>query len=194
MESSCATSPNPPLLVIWELTQARGLACKYCWGSARRERDPGELSYEEARLLLRKIREFGTPLLILTGGDPLKRPDLFGLLKTSVAIGLGTTITPSATPLLTEEAVSRIQECGVAHMALSLDGACATDHDRFRQVTGSFDRTIAAMRHAAKIGLETQINTTRHNLATLDHIASLVGEEKAGCGAFSSWASPGGRN
>lgn len=130
---------------------------------------------------MRQIKEFGDPLLVFTGGDPLKRPDLYDLLRESVALGLRTTVTPSATPLLTEEAVSRIQDCGVSRMAVSLDGADAAAHDRFRQVAGSFDRTMAALRHAARIGLETQINTTvtRHNVATLDRLARVVGEEKA---------------
>ena len=90
-------------------------------------------------------------------------------------------MTPSATPLLSEEAVSRVKACGVSRMAVSLDGACAEQHDGFRQVAGSFDRTMAALRHAAGIGLETQINTTvtRHNLASLGGIAKLVEAEKA---------------
>ena len=170
-----------PFLVIWEVTQACDLACKHCRASARPGRDPRELSSEEAQRLLRQIREFGDPLLVFTGGDPLKRPDIFDLMKQSVALGLRTTITPSATPLLSEETVERIRDCGVSRMAVSLDGACAEDHDRFRQVAGSFEWTIAALRHAAKIGLETQINTTvtQHNFATLDRIAERVGAEQA---------------
>src|SRR5450759_1308552 len=121
-----------PFLVIWEVTQACDLACKHCRASAQPERDPRELNSGEALSLLRQIREFGDPLLVCTGGDPLKRPDIFDLMKQSVALGLRTTITPSATPLLSEETVERIQDCGVSRMAVSLDGACAEDHDRFR--------------------------------------------------------------
>jgi len=170
-----------PFLVIWEVTQACDLACQHCRASARPDRDPGELSYDEGLRLLGEIRAFGDPLLVFTGGDPLKRPDLFDLLKASVALGLRTTVTPSATPLLSEEAVSSIQACGVSRMAVSLDGCSAEEHDSFRQVAGSFDRTIDALRHAARIGLETQINTTvtRRNLASLPRIADLVGAERA---------------
>jgi AdoMet-dependent heme synthase len=170
-----------PFLVIWEVTQACDLACKHCRASARPARDPRELETGAALRLLRQIREFGDPLLVFTGGDPLKRPDLFDLMRESVALGLRTTVTPSATPLLTEDAVSRVKACGVSRMAVSLDGACAEQHDGFRQVAGSFDRTLAALRYAAGIGLETQINTTvtRHNLASLAGIAKLVGGEKA---------------
>ncbi|WP_321476641.1 TIGR04053 family radical SAM/SPASM domain-containing protein [uncultured Paludibaculum sp.] len=170
-----------PFLVIWEVTQACDLACKHCRASARPDRDPGELTFSEAQATLRQIKDFGDPLLVFTGGDPLKRPDLFELLRESVALGLRTTVTPSATPLLTDDAVSRIKDCGVSRMAVSLDGADAAAHDSFRQVSGSYDRTMAALRHAARIGLETQINTTvtRHNVESLDRIARVVGAEKA---------------
>lgn len=170
-----------PFLVIWEVTQACDLACKHCRASARPDRDPAELSLAEGRALLRQVKDFGDPLLVFTGGDPLKRPDLFELLRESVSLGLRTTVTPSATPLLTAEAVTRIRDCGVSRMAVSLDGADAAAHDNFRQVQGSFHRTLAALRQAARIGLETQINTTvtRHNVGTLRRIAELVGAEKA---------------
>ena len=170
-----------PFLVIWEVTQACDLACKHCRASACPDRDPGELTTAEGLRLLREVRGFGDPLLVFTGGDPLKRPDLFELLQASVELGLRTTVTPSATPLLSDQAVSRFQSCGVSRMAISLDGCCAAEHDSFRQVAGSFDRTMAALRHAANIGLETQINTTvtRHNLSSLPRIAELVGAERA---------------
>lgn len=170
-----------PFLVIWETTQACDLACRHCRASAIPSRHPAELDTAEARALLDRIKEFGDPLMVFTGGDPLKRPDVFELLAYSVKIGLRTTITPSATPLLSEDAVERIHACGVSRMAVSVDGPDAASHDDFRQVDGSFARTIAALRHAAKIGLETQINTTvtRWNMRRLDEIAALVEREGA---------------
>lgn len=119
--------------------------------------------------------------MVFTGGDPLKRPDLFSLLAESAGLGLRTTVTPSATPLLTDDAVTRIRDCGVSRMAVSLDGADADAHDSFRQVAGSYERTMGALRHAARIGLETQINTTvtRYNRDSLGRIAEVVGAEGA---------------
>ena len=76
--------------------------------------------------------------MIFTGGDPLKRPDIFELLSESVRLGLRTTITPSATPLLSREAIAAIQRTGVSRMAVSLDGADEISHDGFRGVHGSF--------------------------------------------------------
>lgn len=165
-----------PFLVIWETTQACDLACRHCRASAQPERNPLELTYDEGVALLNEIKGFGDPLVVFTGGDPLKRPDLFALLSASVNLGLRTTITPSATPLLNTRAVERIKEAGVARMALSLDGPDAETHDDFRQVEGSFERTLWALNDARQVGLETQINTTvsRRNLSKLGEMANLV--------------------
>jgi len=165
-----------PFLVIWETTQACDLACAHCRASAVECRHPLELSTEEAFGLLREVREFGDPLMVFTGGDPLKRDDIFDLLQYSVRLGLRTTITPSATPLLTASAIERFKTCGVARMAVSLDGHDKALHDGFRGVEGSFDRTISALDHARAVGLDTQINTTvtRRNLHVLREVAARV--------------------
>ncbi|MBA3972701.1 MAG: radical SAM/SPASM domain-containing protein [Candidatus Solibacter sp.] len=165
-----------PFLVIWETTQACDLACKHCRASAQPNRDAEELTTSEAKGLLRQVKRLGDPLMVFTGGDPLKRGDLFELLEYSVAIGLRTTVTPSATPLLTAGAVERIKDCGVARMAISIDGPDAQTHDDFRQVAGSFQTSIDALNAARASGLETQVNTTvtRGNMHRLGEIAALV--------------------
>ena len=167
-----------PFLVIWEVTQACDLACIHCRASAISCRHPQELSAEEGFALLRIIKSFGEPLMVFTGGDPLKRPDLRQLLRFSVSLGLRTTVTPSATPLLTEEAVRMIQSCGVSRMAISLDGPDAYSHDGFRRTPGSFATSLHALESARRIGLETQVNTTatRHNVNDLARIAEKVAE------------------
>ncbi len=165
-----------PFLVIWEVTQACDLACLHCRASAIACRNPLELATTEGFRLLEEIRTFGDPLMVFTGGDPLKRPDLFDLLRHSVSLGLRTTVTPSATPLLTAEAIQGFRDGGVARMAVSLDGPDAASHDGFRRVDGSFERTIFALEHARRVGLPTQINTTvtRHNFGRLEEIATLA--------------------
>lgn len=170
-----------PFLVIWEVTQSCDLACVHCRASAIPARHPLELTTGEGFRLLEQVRAFGDPLMVFTGGDPLKRPDLFDLLRYSVRLGLRTTVTPSATPLLTQAAVDRFLECGVARMALSLDGPDAASHDGFRRVPGSFAITLAALHRARAIGLPIQINTTvtRHNLHRLAEMADLVEAEGA---------------
>ena len=165
-----------PFLVIWEVTQACDLVCRHCRASAQPGRDPGELSTEEGIELLGQVKGFGDPLMVFTGGDPLKRPDLQTLLEASVALGLRTTVTPSATPLLTGEAITGFKRAGVARMAVSLDGPDAVTHDGFRGVDGSYARTLYALEEAKRVGLETQVNTTvtRHSRARRSEVAEIV--------------------
>ncbi|HUD98646.1 MAG TPA: TIGR04053 family radical SAM/SPASM domain-containing protein [Bryobacteraceae bacterium] len=165
-----------PMLVIWEVTQACDLACVHCRASAQSARHPQELNTAQGFELLDEIKSFGNPLLVFTGGDPLKRPDIYDLIRHSVRIGLRTNVTPSATPLLTEEAIDRFQECGVSRMAISLDGPDAKSHDEFRGVPGTFDRAMLALYHAKTIGLDTQFQTTvtRRNMARLPEMARIA--------------------
>jgi radical SAM protein len=167
-----------PLLVIWEVTQACDLACVHCRASAQPERHPNELTTGQGYRLLDEIRSFGEPLMVFTGGDPLKRPDLYDLIRYSVKIGLRTNVTPSATPLLTAEAIEEFQAAGIARMAISLDGPDAATHDDFRGIPGAFDRAMFALRHARDIGLDTQLQTTvtRRNMARLAEVAELAKE------------------
>ena len=170
-----------PLLVIWEVTQACDLTCVHCRANAQPERNPHELTTEEGYRLLEETKQFGNPLLVLTGGDPLKRPDLYDLARFSVQLGLRTNITPSATPLLTSEAIDEFKNSGISRMAISLDGPDAPTHDGFRRVDGTYDQAIFALRYAREIGLETQVQTTvtRRNLTKLAQIAEQVGEAQA---------------
>jgi radical SAM protein len=167
-----------PMLVIWEVTQACDLACVHCRASAQAERNPAELSTEQGYRLLDEIRSFGEPLMVFTGGDPLKRPDLYELIRYSVKIGLRTNVTPSATPLLTAEAIEGFRAAGIARMAISLDGPDAATHDEFRGIPGTFDRAMFALRHARDIGLDTQLQTTvtRRNMARLAEVAEIAKE------------------
>lgn len=170
-----------PLLVIWEVTQACDLSCVHCRASAMPERHPAELDTAEGFALLEEIKSFGNPLMVFTGGDPMKRPDLYDLIRYSVQLGLRTNVTPSATPLLTSEVIDEFQRLGVSRLALSLDGHDAVTHDGFRGVPGTFDSVMRALRHAQEIGLETQIQTTvtRRNKPHLGKIADLVRQVNA---------------
>lgn len=170
-----------PMLVIWEVTQACDLACVHCRASAQPERNPKELTTEQGYRLLDQIKSFGDPLMVFTGGDPLKRPDLYELIRYAVKIGLKTNVTPSATPLLTDDVIDRFQAAGVSRMAISVDGHDAASHDDFRGIPGTFDRAMAALRHAREIGLDTQFQTTvtRRNMHHLPEIAEIVREMRS---------------
>jgi AdoMet-dependent heme synthase len=165
-----------PFLAIWEVTQACDLACVHCRASAQPDRHPMELSTAEGKLLIDQIAQMQVPVFVLTGGDPLKRPDLFELIGHARAKGVHVSLTPSATPLLTRETIVRLQQSGLARLAVSMDGATAATHDAFRGMSGSFERTLNAIRWANEIGLPVQINTTfsRRNVADIDAIVALM--------------------
>lgn len=150
-----------PQRVYWEVTRACGLACRHCRAEASPQADPGELTPEEGRALLGRLAEFGDPKpkVVLTGGDPLERADLFALIAHARSLGLGVSVSPSATPKLTTEVVFRLANAGVEAISLSLDGATAARHDDLRGVDGCFGRTLAAARAAANARLPVQINT-----------------------------------
>jgi len=165
-----------PFIVIWEVTQACDLACLHCRASAQPSRNPFELSTEEGKRLIDDIAAMQVPVFVITGGDPLKRPDIYDLVEYASQKGVRTSLTPSATPLITREAILELQKRGLARLAISLDGPSAEIHDAFRRVPGSYDWTLKAVRWARQIGLPVQINTTitRHNLKYMDQMIALL--------------------
>ncbi|MDA0710298.1 MAG: TIGR04053 family radical SAM/SPASM domain-containing protein [bacterium] len=162
-----------PFIVIWEVTQACDLACLHCRASAQPLRSPLELSTSEGYRLIDQICEFGSPLLVLTGGAPIKRPDIYDIIAYANGKGLRVAMTPSGTPLMTPEVVQKLKAVGLSRLAISLDGSHAALHDKFRQVPGSFHWTAEAIRAAHAVDLPVQINTTmtRYNL---DDFSDLV--------------------
>ena len=125
-----------PFIAIWEATQACDLACVHCRASAQPLRSAFELSTVEAQLLIEQIAAMRVPVFVITGGDPLKRPDIFDLVEYATARGVRTSLTPSATPLLTRDAIAKLQRRGLARLAVSLDGSTAEIHDALRRVAG----------------------------------------------------------
>jgi radical SAM protein len=165
-----------PFIAIWEVTQACDLACVHCRAAAQPDRHPMELTTDEGKALIDQIAGMQVPVFVLTGGDPIKRPDLFELIGHARSRGVRVSLTPSATPLLTREIILRLKAAGLARLAVSMDGASAETHDAFRGMSGSFARTLDAVRWANEIGLPVQINTTfsRRNIGEIDNIVALV--------------------
>jgi len=163
-------------IAIWEVTQACDLACVHCRASAQPDRNSLELSTEEGKELIDQISSMQVPVFVLTGGDPIKRPDLFELIDHARKVGVRISLTPSATPLLTGEVIVRLKEAGLARLAVSIDGASAETHDAFRGMPGSFVRTLDAIRWANEVDLPVQINTTfsRRNIVELTEIVRLM--------------------
>lgn len=152
------------------------MACVHCRASAQPNRHQLELTTAEGKHLIDQIASIRVPVFVLTGGDPIKRPDLFELIEYARQAGVRVSLTPSATPLLTRDTIVRLQGAGLARIAVSMDGASAITHDAFRGLSGSFARTFEAVQWANEIGLPVQINTTfsRRNIGEIDAIVSLM--------------------
>ncbi|WP_246983789.1 radical SAM protein [Halorientalis marina] len=156
-----ANRTERPVVFIWEVTQACDLACEHCRADAEPARHPDELTTAEGKALLADVSEFGeNQLVVLSGGDPCKRPDLTDLVAHGDDLGLSMSLTPSGTSSLTRATLDDLADAGLRRIALSLDGGDAAAHDSFRGEGGSFDETLRAAEAATDAGLPLQINTT----------------------------------
>ena len=167
---------DAPFLVIWETTRSCGLACRHCRAEAVLGRDPAELSTQEGKDLLGQIAAMGTPIAVLSGGDPLNRPDLEELVEHGKSLGLRMGTIPAATANLTRERVRALVDAGLDQIAFSLDGPTALTHDEFRQVPGSFAKTLEGAAYARDAGIPLQINNcfAAWNLAYLEEMVKLI--------------------
>ncbi len=164
-----------PFLAIWEVTQSCDLACKHCRAAAQPIAHPDELTNAEGKALIDQIAEMRIPIFVFTGGDPLKRKDVFELIRYAADKGVHVAVTPSATPLLTREAIFKFKEAGLVRLGISLDGSTPEIHDNFRGLPGAYARTIQAIEWANEAGIPIQVHTTisRHNANDLDSLCAL---------------------
>jgi radical SAM protein len=169
---------NKPVLVFWETTKACPLACKHCRASAIHDPLPGELNTQEGYALIDSVTEFGTPapVLILTGGDPMARSDIFELMHHARNKGVKFAVSPAVSPSLDSEKLTRLRDVGATSISVSLDGACSETHDRIRNIAGTFDNTMRVIREANAIGLAIQVNTTvmKSNMREMAKIFHLI--------------------
>jgi AdoMet-dependent heme synthase len=166
-----------PFTIAWELTRACAYACAHCRADAQPRRDPRELDTSEGKRLIDSLERFGTnPILVLTGGDPLMRRDVFELAGYADQRGLRVSLTPTATALPTLKRMRLARECGIRRIAFSVDAAEAAVHDRFRGVNGSFQRTLNGIANAHAAGVPLQINTTvcAENFKQLEGLVELL--------------------
>jgi heme b synthase len=167
---------SPPLrMVAWEITRGCNLSCLHCRALSGEGPYPGELTTEECLGLVDDIASFADPIIILTGGEPMMRPDVYRIAEYGTGKGLRMVLATNGT-LLNEERARRLVSAGIRRISISLDGADPETHDQFRGVKGSFDGGLRGIRSAKKVGLEFQINTTvtRHNLHQIPQILDLA--------------------
>jgi heme b synthase len=166
---------NQPRLVAWEVTRNCNLNCVHCRAAASRGPYADELRTEKGREILEQIAEVGKPIVILTGGEPLLREDIFELATYGTDLGLRMVMATNGT-LITPEIAKRMKPSGIQRVSISLDGPDASTHDRFRQVQGAFEGSIRGIDELKSEGIEFQVNTTitRHNVNQAQEILDLA--------------------
>lgn len=169
---------NRARIVMWELTRACKLSCLHCPSGAQHRRSPLELSTYEAYKTIDQIVALGPEELIITGGDPLERPDIYELVNYAHRRGIQATLTVSATQTLTGATITKLRGHGLTRLAVSVDSATPSQHDAERGISGQFATTLLATRWARTAGLATEVNTlvTRRNIGELETLASLLSD------------------
>jgi radical SAM protein with 4Fe4S-binding SPASM domain len=166
---------NKPRLIFWELTKGCNLRCIHCRASATELSSPDDLSTPAAKAIIDQIAEVSSPILVLSGGEPLFRKDIFELARYGTDKGLRVALATNGT-LVTKPIARKIFDSGVKRVAISLDGADAITHDTFRGIPGAFDAAITGFQNLKELGMSVQINTTiaRHNAHQLPDVLALA--------------------
>src|SRR5579863_9612995 len=174
-EHSVQGNQNKPRLIFWELTKGCNLRCIHCRASATELSSPDDFSTQTAKSIIDQIAAVSSPILVLSGGEPLFRSDIFQLARYGTEKGLRVALATNGT-LVTKAVAQKIVDSGVKRVAISLDGADAATHDTFRGIPGAFDAAITGFRNLKELGMSVQINTTiaRHNAHQLPHVLELA--------------------
>jgi len=167
----------PLRLVAWEVTRNCNLNCVHCRAAATCGPYTGELGTDAALKLVDEIVLTGSPIVILTGGEPLLRDDIFDIAQYGTQKGLRMVMAPNGT-LITAASAKQMVDSGIQRISISLDGASAESHDRFRQVDGAYEGALSGIAHAKAAGLAFQVNTTitQANLEEIEKIHHLAEE------------------
>lgn len=175
MHTHPSHAQNQLRLVFWETTTSCNLKCIHCRASAVSDRSPEELSLEQSRSLLEEIASFARPVIVLSGGEPLVRPDIFDIAKHGHDLGLRMVLATNGTTV-NDEIARRMIDSGIQRISVSLDGVDAATHDSFRGLPGAFDAAINGIDRCKAAGMPVQINTTvaKHNLHQLPAILDLA--------------------
>ena len=169
---------NPPgPVVIWNLIRRCNLTCKHCYSISADSNFPGELSFDEVCTVMDDLKAFRVPVLILSGGEPLLRPDIYDIAKRAKAQGFYVGLSSNGT-LIDENNIDRIAECDFNYVGVSLDGLGAT-HDKFRRLDGAFEASLKGIRLCRDLGLKigVRFTMTKDNAHDLPGLLKLVEDE-----------------
>src|SRR6516162_4537686 len=164
-----------PRLIFWEVTKGCNLRCIHCRATATELMSPDDLPTSKALDIIKQIADFGNPILVLSGGEPLYRADIFQLAEYGNSLGLRVALATNGT-LVTKDVADRIKRAGIKRVSISLDGSDAATHDSFRGIPGAFDAAVYGLRNLQDLGVSVQINTTiaRHNAHQLPGVLDLA--------------------
>jgi heme b synthase len=167
--------PSPLRLVFWETTKACNLSCKHCRAVPQKRMAPEELSTGEAFNLIDAIARVAKPVMVLSGGEPLFRPDIFDIAEYGVDAGFRMALATNGT-LIDRRLAARIADAGISRVAISVDGADPDTHDRFRGMPGAHAQALNGLRRLHEEGVSIQINATiaKHNVAELPALLELA--------------------
>ena len=170
-----ATKEFKPRLIFWEVTKGCNLRCIHCRATATELMSPADLPTAKALDIIRQIANFGNPILVLSGGEPLYRPDIFDLAEFANSLGLRVALATNGT-LVTKDVAEKVKHAGIKRVSISLDGSDAATHDSFRGIPGAFDAAVYGMRNLQEVGVSVQINTTiaKHNAHQLPAVLDLA--------------------
>lgn len=171
---------NIPRLIFWELTKKCNLTCKHCRAEAADQEFTGELSLDQIKSIIDDIVSFAQPILVLTGGEPLFRDDIFEIAGYGKQKGLHIALATNGT-LIDENIAGEIKKAGIERVSISIDGKDAATHDEFRGIPGSFDAALNGARLLKAAGVDFQFNTTvtKRNVDDIEEILHLAEDEKA---------------
>src|SRR5262250_564390 len=166
---------NKPRLIFWEVTKGCNLRCIHCRANATELSSPSDLSTATALGIIDQIAAAANPILVLSGGEPLFRSDIFQLARYGRDKGLRVALATNGT-LVTQEVARMIVDAGIKRVSISLDGADALTHDSFRGIPGAFDAAVHGLRNLKSLGMSVQINMTiaRHNAHQLPDVLQLA--------------------
>jgi len=164
-----------PRLIFWEVTKGCNLRCIHCRATATELSSPSDLSTATALGIIEQIAAAGNPILVLSGGEPLYRSDIFQLARYGTDRGLRVALATNGT-LVTREVARMIVDSGVRRVSISLDGSDSLTHDTFRGIPGAFDAAVQGLRNLKALGMSVQINMTiaRHNARQLPQVLELA--------------------
>jgi len=164
-------------VVVWNVTRACNLKCIHCYARAVERTKDKELSHEQGLALIDDLADFGAPVILFSGGEPLMRPDLVGLANYAVKKGMRAVISTNGT-LITQEKAEELRDVGLSYVGVSLDGMEAVN-DRFRKKQGAFKEALAGIRNCQQVGLKVGLRFTinRMNIDEIPHVFDLLEEE-----------------